>query len=56
MKKKKEIKITAEESKNSSKEIVYKCEKCGYESIKTFLNIFENTEYRFCPKCVHDFI
>jgi transposase-like protein len=40
------------DSKNS---IIYKCEKCGYESPKTFLTIFENVEHRYCLKCVNDF-
>jgi hypothetical protein len=35
--------------------IIYKCEKCGYESPKTFLNIFQDKEYRYCLKCVSEF-
>jgi len=39
-----------------SKKTIYKCEKCGYESWKTHLFIFEEEEFRFCLKCTKDFL
>ena len=35
--------------------VTYKCEKCGYTNKKTFLNVFEGIEFRFCLKCTNDF-
>lgn len=53
MKNKKEIK--SENKNNDKNSVIYKCEKCGYESAKTFLSIFDNVEYRYCLKCVNKF-
>jgi len=57
MKAKKDLKEAKKEIKKRQKlsHPIYKCEKCGYESPKTFLSIFEDEEYRFCSKCVHAF-
>lgn len=52
MKMKKQTKVFQVKKNNQT---IYKCEKCGYESAKTFLNIFENEEYRYCLKCVNKF-
>jgi uncharacterized Zn-finger protein len=48
-------KIKSKSVKSEDKTIIYKCKKCGYENPRTFLNIFENEEYRYCSKCVHEF-
>lgn len=53
--KKREIKKQIKKLKNNDGKIIYKCEKCGYENTKTFLNIFEDKEYRYCLRCVRDF-
>lgn len=56
MKNKKQIKIEKISDKSNDKNaIIYKCEKCGYESAKTFLSIFEHEEFRYCLKCVNKF-
>jgi len=51
------IKTVIKKKSNGAKKsgTIYKCEKCGYESTRTFLNIFEGIEYRYCLKCVHEF-
>lgn len=54
--KKESIKEIKKEQKISiNNKLIYRCEKCGYESSKTFLNIFEDVEYRYCLKCVCKF-
>ena len=55
MKEKKSIQKESQKVIGNNRYNIYKCEKCGYESKKTFLNIFEEEEFRFCAKCVHKF-
>lgn len=61
MKTKKEVKTKKDVKKQNINNVkanvfpVYKCEKCGHESTKTFLSAFENEEYRYCLKCVNKF-